>query len=381
MRDRYAMGIYHALSVPGVLTGAGIDDALLRSSNRILLAGMSRFDFADCAYHGADLRALPIGHLLDHRIRGTLLPPIADTPNRTIAEAEWSAAAPAIEEWLGHMLGAGDQLGARALVADALKLDPRRDASQLVALGLTDRALFRHCIRGCLASAIRRTESLNLAQTERAHALALIARLLVYFASFSLQIIAARAWWIDHLPFRDDDGPGPYREAALWRDSRSIAETINHIGAYIAGKRPRYPNRGPVTTLKPQARRWRDAYALTDDELRDMLIRFYAGIAPVVRNLRKVATHMHRKTALANRTVHKALFGVTSGEALAFAATRLVQLRDCRDDLVAQAAAGGATTFAVQAAELPRRDDPDVATILYVLRITLLQDPAASLER
>jgi hypothetical protein len=80
--------------------------------------------------------------------------------------------------------------------------------------------------------------------------------------------------------------------------------------------------------------------------------------------------------------LHKVLFGLTAGEALAFGSTRLVQLRDVADDLVrSQHADDASRRFTIDDASRISLDSLDVAKLLYVVRITTLADPRASLER
>jgi hypothetical protein len=356
----------------------GVDEAVLRSHHRLLTGGMSRFDFVDVAFQAENMRSLPLAHLIDHRVRGPLVPPLPVVSGRTMTAEEWMRSAADLEQWFGHMLEASDRRGARPLVSTSLQLEPRADAVLLARLGGVDRAFYRACVRGRLGTAINRANGPRMA-AERTTALLLVARLLVYFCCFSVQLVAARAWWIDHLPFRQDGGSGPYREAALLKDLLDLASSINQIGAYMAGKRPRYPSRALVVARRPLAAVWRKETEAADDEMRGDLNVFFDEIRSLVRRVRKAVTRAKAVADVDNQTVHKLVYGVTSGEALSFAVDRLIQLRRDAEEIVQQRAEGREwKPLPVDPRKFPAVDDRNAATLLYVRRIVTLDDRAAA---
>lgn len=364
------MRFYNDFPIPVDLTPTGIRNAITAARLRILQGDLGRFAFATRAFQATDLRTLPILHLLDHRIRGVHLREIADDSSGNRVDR--------VEAMLWRMLQCGDRADAREMVAEALRLQPTSDADALVQIAAHDPMLGRHLMRGRLGTAIRHI-NVRSPTERRATELALVSRLLLYFSCFSVQIVATRAWLIEHLPWRGEIQKGAYRLAGLASDLQEVADVIGQIAAYARGKRKRYPSRRLVERLKPLAARWRTVLRKTDAELRAELPPVYNSIIGTVRVTRKWAQHRLQQAVSKDITLHKAIFGVTAAEAVAFSATRLIQLRDAADALVEQARCGGQLTFPADRSSIPGRDDRDVATLIYVFRVMQLDDLSALL--
>lgn len=373
------MRILNHLIAPKRLDQAGIDEAFVASREQLLFGGMSRFDFADIAYHTSNLRVLPVGHLLDHRLRGPLIPPIADR-SFSASDQDWLDALSGVSDWLGHMLEPSDRTGARDIVARSLRLDPARDAALLISYGTRSRAFFRHCARGRLRRAARQAEE-DFPVAEHGAARALIARLLVYFSCLSIHLVAARAWWVDHFLSDDGDTADPTAFLSSMNYLADMAEAAIGIDDHMARRRKRYPRRNVVSASTATAERWRSNFAEGDDDLREIIAAQLTELSPYQNAVRDALTKARMRGGTANPSVHRALFGVTAGEALAYGATRLVQLRDNSDALVDAARRSDAPPPLSQTREsLPPINSADVAALLYVLRITTLRDATASWE-
>lgn len=221
------MSFYEDLPIPSELTGAGIDRAIVAARKSLLRGDLSRFGFAVRAYRINDLRAVPFGHLLEHRLRGLSLKNLASGASGEMAEN--------LEALLWRMLNASDRTDARELVADALRVDPTSDARALTEIVEHDVALGRLLLQGRLGSAIRHID-VHTPEGNRRAELTIVSRLLLYFSCFSVQLVATRAWLLEHPPWRDQSQKGAYRIAGFVSDLHEVADVIGQIGAYARGK-------------------------------------------------------------------------------------------------------------------------------------------------
>lgn len=179
------------------------------SVRQILLGDQSRWEFNGSVFDLGRPDLLAPGHLMDHRVR---------PPHGLAGGADGVAPPVAIAQVLGHMLEAGDHPGARAMIAEALGLDPKRDADRLVEARAADRAFFDRCMRGRLGSAIRIIPAEGWDGFTRPDALGVVAMLLVYYSCMTVQLMAARSRWIDHLPFQPGGGGKLYNRNNAARD-------------------------------------------------------------------------------------------------------------------------------------------------------------------
>ena len=364
--------------VPLSLSKAGVDKAFIAEHRRLLLGDMNRRAYYEAAFDTPNLHLLPPLHLFDQRVRAPLLssfsPPLSRTfgPSAPPSEVE-------IQVLLDQMLLASDRLGGRKLVAESLQLDPVNDARALANLGIHSPELLNRCMQGRLGHAIRIVRNASLAAHHRDEALDLISRLLIYFNCFSIQLVAARAWWLDHLPFRTGNGSGPYRTAALIGDLKELTDVVQHIAHYISGQRSRPPTRLLVQNLCSQAENWRKNVTAPNNMLLLDLKKFFSGIEPYLERLQKSLARAKTVSQLRYFTVHRAVLGVSAGEALAFASARLIQLRDNSSQMVRSCMQNKKyVPLPLKPELLPNINDPDRAKLLYALRVATLMDQSAS---
>ena len=357
---------------PAGLNPTHINAARLAAREKILRGDHGRFVFSNCIHDVAAMRVLPPGHLFDHRFRGALPVEFLKLRGKVVTSANQKRLLSAVTDILGRMLDVSDQPGARDLLSSALQLDPNKEASAIAQLAVTHRPLVRLLLRGCLGTAARYIRA-NMTGGAQDDAFRLVEKMLLYFSCLSIQIVGARAWHIENPPFRPAGSKGPYRIKGFLIDLRNLAAMINRIGAYTRGKVARPPNQKMVAELKPLAQDWRAFLGLNEEELQTQLPALFKRLADPVRWTRKWASRRLERVQ-GNITLHSELFGLTSAEALAFASARLVQLRDKAGDLVSEASRGVEIDFPAVPGCLPLLDDTDVATILFVYRVTLLDD-------
>jgi hypothetical protein len=361
--------IFDRLVLPRAITAAGIDEAILQSVEKVLRDNLSRHGYTKRAVAVRDLRDLPLAHLMDQRVR---LPRLCITDC-----SDDDAMLPAVERRLEHMIEASGHPGARDVTADALRVTPSLDAKRLLAVRARSAKFIDLCIQGRLGSAWRMVPDVGLPGLSRSVALDVVATMLIYHSAFQLQLLTARSWWIDHLPFRQSHGPGPYNDTQVLGDAANIFDALAKISDHVSGDAKRYPRRDLVMDQKPLAEELQKSIGKTDDELLGPLRAFFADHDAELKLAAKEFEKLRKQ--MKGDSLHKVFLGVTDGQALVFAATRLIQLRDAAPSMVmadeSEPLARPKSTWLIHR---PGREDESVAKLLFVYRAILLRDEQAS---
>lgn len=361
--------IFDRIVLPQAITDAGIDDAILQSMEKVLRDNLSRRAFARKAVAVPDLRDLPLAHLMDQRVR---------LPRLRLSEGcDDEVARQEIERRLEHMIEASGHPGARTLVADALRVTPSLDAKLISASRAKAPGFFHLCVQGRLGSAWRIVPEAGWPGFSSSAALDVVATMLIYHAAFQLQLLTARSWWIDHLPFRQSPGPGPYNDTQAFGDAANALEAIGKISRYVSGDAKRHPRRDLVMDQKHLAEEGRRATGKTDGDLLAPLRAFFAEHDTELKRL-AVKFEKLRKQSKGD-SLHKVFLGVSDGQALVFAATRLIQLRDAAQAMIKfDESEPLARSTSPWLAARPGREDEGVAKLVHVYRAILLRDEQAS---
>ncbi|PNP99544.1 hypothetical protein [Sphingobium sp. SA916] len=351
---------------------------------RVQTHGMDRKAFLNRLFRETDLASLPIGHLMDHRIR---MP-------RDLALSLQDKDEDYITEILDHMLCVRPHIEGRALVAKALKIEPRDLASNLIKIREQSLSLFVDIISGNLDDALTLIASSTLSRKDLAVAKSCTADLLVLYSMFEMQVIAARAVALDAGKFL----PFGYTDMAERASFKLVSDIIN---AYIYRYEQNTRKINKLTLIRGQppvlAQRFNEEFAKQtasclglsetdhDDSFGQISKEIYeffvelkkylvgAESDPSFKSSPKIGIDRFKSTAASTY-----FFGVSIGIQLAFAAHRLVNLSRRKKDLISPDRKQRKIAFgAWLAADLPAKRQDDAKSILFVVRTLILSDDQA----
>lgn len=346
--------------------GGAIDDNI----DGLLRKRMSRFAYARAVASTAAAQDLPPLHLMDHRVR---LPRLQREDSHD--EGALQAVEKRIEGRLRRMLVMSSHPGGRELVANALRLCPEEDASRFARAYEVSARFVNLVLRGRLGSALALIPALERAGLREAEAFAIVRQALVYHGALQAQLIAARGHCIDRLLLRLYPSPNAYTEAECCKQLWELLCAVEHIIKKLSRETNQPPQRAIVTDRRSRAEEHRAGMSLPDEEIVTQVAVFFSKRRDELTHLRESLRRL--KDTATVESLHRAVFGVTSVEALLFASTRLVQLRKLSPDLLSRNPDNLCKFIPVSNAALPTIGDPEVAKLVYTYRALILRDDAA----
>ncbi|UZW54830.1 hypothetical protein NUH86_15315 [Sphingobium sp. JS3065] len=366
-----------------------VDMGILRSLAREFVLSAQTHDMDRQTYLGRlfteeDLASLPIGHLMDHRIR---MP-------REFALDLKDKDQDEITGLLDHMLCVRPHPEARLLLADALKIETSKLASNLIEMREQNHSLFFDVISGHLDEPLEYLANLHLGSTDLSRAQACIADMLVLYSMFEIQVLAARAVVLDagkFLPFDHTE----MTERAILNLMSDIADAYvyryrqNHLKVnnlpLIQGRPPVLASkfnlnfaRG-VAKSKGISKKDQDGNfgTLSDElyqtfgEIKDIIDR--AKNDPEFKRPTKEDIENFKSTAASTY-----FFGISAGTQIAFAALRLINLSKRKRQLTSPNPSHRELAFWEWLKEdLPAKRHNGAKTILFVMRALILEDRQA----
>lgn len=366
-----------------VFTVEGVKAHIQLELQKLLTAGLDRSGFERKVFEFEDLSRLPVGHLLDHRVR---MPD--DLGAKLFADGE-----PCIEALLRNMLCSAVHAKAVSWVSDALGRDPRRDASNLIVLRDAHPEIARLCLTGHLGDAVASLSAIP--DTGRPAAQNLIAVMAIYYGALELQLIAARQKAINEYRFAADYSYATHTMGERIRDLRQLVTNVQRAKLVAdTGKKPR----GPQPHLFA-------AYMLREEELlklsffnqpgvsKKVLLRqlqtLYAWIGPIADQIGSLLDSVSNPGERTDPTNEPNDFvtgsgmrqlvtsawagGVSAGEQIAYASMRLCALTSRIDDNVGRLATGESVALSRWIGSLhPTRDA--AAKLLLVNRALIWED-------
>ena len=248
---------------------AYIEEQRLRGATN----GMDRAEFEERLFAFGDLAALPVGHLLDHRVH---------MPD-DIADRLLAGDATDIATMLGNMLCASSHTEARLLVGDALGVKPERDARRLLAVSEDDRRFAHDCLTGHHGDAARFLAAGPTSDLKSCRNI--LAAMAIYYGALDLQLIAVRQKAIGMYRFAIDDGEMTDTMGALLQDDKALIAGVIKAAAGAASDEPLKGRRPDlITLLKPQAERiLADALAADPARTKAGILDEIRGSLPVLK--------------------------------------------------------------------------------------------------
>ncbi|ANI78112.1 hypothetical protein [Sphingobium sp. EP60837] len=351
---------------------------------RVQTHGMDRQEYLARLFTEADLASLPIGHLMDHRIR---MP-------RDLALSLEDKSEDHIINVLNHMLCACPHAEGRDLVAKALKIQLPELASNLIKIREKDPLLFVDIISGNLEDALNSIAISALAGKHLVHATSCTADLLVLYSMFEMQLIAARAVALDagkFLPFGYTD--------VTERAAFDLVSDIVNAYIYRFEQNRRKINELPMLRGQPPvlAQRFDESFAQQtasslgisevdhdesfghiSKELYDFFLEMKEYLVQVKADPSFKASPRHGSDRFKSTAASTYFFGVSAGIQLAFAAHRLINLSRRKRDLTSINANRREIAFqGWLTADLPAKRQKDATAILFVIRTLILKDDQA----
>lgn len=366
-----------------------VDMAVVRSLAReaVLSAqthDMDRQTYLSRLFIEEDLASLPIGHLMDHRIR---MP-------REFALGLKDKDQDEITDLLDHMLCVRPHQEARLLLADALKIETSKLASNLIEMREQNHSLFFDVISGHLDEPLEYLANLHLGSTDLSRAQACIADMLVLYSMFEIQVLAARAVVLDagkFLPFDHTE----MTERAVLNLMSDIADAyvysyrqnnlkVNNL-PLIQGRPPILASKFNLNFAKGVVKSkgisekdedgnfWRlsDELYQTFGEIKDIIDR--AKNDPEFQRPTKEDIENFKSTAASTY-----FFGISAGTQIAFAALRIMNLSKRKRQLTSPNPSHRELAFREWLKEdLPAKRHNGAKTILFVMRTLILEDRQA----
>ena len=350
-----------------VVTEHSMKKAAEENSDRLLRHSMSRFAYGRAVAAAVQLHELPPLHLMDHRVRlPRWLGGRAADPDKMRSH---------LVHRLERMLVANPHAGGRELVKVASRCDPAADADRLLLARSTSPDFVDLVLCGRLGSAMELISQLGSTVFGEEGARTIVAQMLVYHAALQAQLIAARGRVIDRLLLRLSSSPSAYTEKEACKHLSEVLAAIGKIIEKTSGETSQPPQRQLVKDLIPRAAELRMKIEADDVELTEQAMTYFASRREELQRLQESLERINKKATV--QSLHKALFGVTSVEALIFAATRFVQLRNLASKFVEAPVDTLNAYIPIENDQLPTIDDKDVARLVFVYRALILRDDAA----
>lgn len=354
------------ITPPTDFTEQAMETAVSENIDSVLFHEMSRFAYARAAVSSVELPKLPPLHLMDHRLR---LPRLEIAENDTAEQIRQR-----FRQRLSRMLVASQHPGGRELVQDALRSNLEGDSLRLVEASRVSPAFVDFVLRGRLGSARELIPRVAWGQIGEDGARAIVRQMLAYHGAFQVQLIAAKGQCVDRLPLRLVRSPKGYSEAEACNHLCDVLEAIEKIVEKLSGEVTQPPQRAIIADRKLYAAEHRTKMQLPDDQIVAQAATYFSKRRDVLQELLRRLREIKKKAT--GQSLHKALFGVTSVEALIFACTRLIQLQRCSEVMVRSPTDALNKYIPVDTHDLPTIDNPDVAKLLFAYRALILQDDA-----
>lgn len=362
-RSQDLNAIFQKIEVGEDFSEEGIRETVDRNVESILRLDMSRFAYARATLHFDMVRELPMLHTMDHRVR---LPRLEIEHGATDGDVLGL-----IRDRLNQMLCISDHPGGRELVAQALKLDPGRDAVALVSILKTSRRVFDLMIRGRIGSAIASAKELDFAGLGADSFRKVAANLLCYHCAHQVQLIAVRGHVLDHFAYKISATAREFTAGGACKNVFEILDLIEAATRRVVNETKQPSQDEVIKDLEQRAENIRANISQSDDQL-------LSGLGVFLQDNRRFLNQMKNdvsplRTELTG-SLHKAIFGFTAFHALIFAVSRLVYLRSRASQVIDFLFRGRCPTFEFSRADLPARTSQCVCKILFCYRSTILRD-------
>lgn len=355
--------IFQKIEVGQDFTDEGISEAIDRNFQTILRSDMSRFAYARATLRFDSVRELPFAHVMNHRVRLPRLLFDFDANDDAITDV--------VMERLRRMLCVSSHLGASELVANALRLEPARDAHALVQIQRDSRRLFDLMLRGRIGSAIALAKKLNFPGVGAEGFRDLAANLLCYHTSHQVQMIIARANALDQFAYKLEATQREYTTGGACKNVSDILALIEAATRSVVNETNQPSQNLVIKNLEPRAEEIRAKIRQTDDELLSEIGVFLQDNRHLLNRLRE---DVQPQCGKLKSSLHKTVFGLTAFETLIFAASRLVQLNLNASRVIEAEISGRSNRFNFTGKDLPPRENKAVSKVVFSFRSTILRD-------
>lgn len=355
--------VFSKIDVGDDFSEKGIREAIDRNVDAILLKKMSRFEYALATLQFDSVRDLPLLHTMDHRIR---LPRLQIDDGATDGDL-----LKLVTDRLGRMLCVSDHVGARELAAEALNVDPVRDAATLVPILRTNRRLFDLMLRGRLGSALALAKKLNFSSLGADGFQDLAANLLCYHCAHQVQLIVVRGQALDQFAYKLAATGREFTASGACKNVAEILTLIEAATRRVVNETNQSSQAQIIKDLEPKADGIRASIRQTDDELLSA-IGLYLQDNRGLLNAVKDDIQLHRQKL--KNSLHKTVFGLTAFETLIFSASRLVQLNLNASKIIEAEISGRSNRFNFFGKDLPPRENKAVSKLVFCYRSTILRD-------
>ncbi|WP_022682554.1 hypothetical protein [Sphingobium bisphenolivorans] len=364
----------------GIRTGSdfssdGLAEAVEENIRRILYGNLSRPEFEARALFEENLPDLPVGHLMDHRVR------MPEDIALELAGDESKLGA-----FLERLLCASPHTEGRDMIAKALSIKPTVLRENLIELRDLDLDLFSSVVSGRLDQSFAAMSKRKLPAELIKLAQSCAGNMLILYCVFEIQLIAARAAklnaggpWLPsyHSPVLASDYPGgmsAITQAAQYR----------FCGLDYS---PLPKGRPPIIASLTNEKFARDRLRATGrteaeiaPEIESLLPLLQEKIGLAEKRLSKLKSASDTKEDPSKREHASTAIegGIRAGVQLAFAALRLVNLLERKEALTDLSLAHRRLAFrSWRKAKLPAKRDSVAEVVLFVTRCAILMDAQA----
>lgn len=357
--------IFQKIEVGQDFTEEGIDEAIERNFQSIMKSDMSRFAYARATLTFDSVRDLPLAHVMDHRVR---LPRVEITPDANLCDL-----AQVVADRLNRMLCVSSHPGGSELVAEALGINPDRDADTLVRVFKESRRLFDLLLRGRMGSAIALAMQRNFQSLGAEGFSDLAANLLCYHCAYQVQLIAARGQALNQFAYKLAATGREFTTGGACKNISEMLALIEATTRRVLNETSQSSQAQIIKDLQPKAEGIRASSGQTDDELLSAIGVFLQENRSFL-NLVQEDIKAHRQKL--KSSLHKTVFGLTAFETLILSASRLVKLQLNAARVIEAEISGRSNRFSFSSKDLPPRDNEAVSKLVFCYRSTILRDKA-----
>ncbi|MEO1968425.1 MAG: hypothetical protein ABGW87_06900 [Sphingomonadaceae bacterium] len=317
---------FDQIEFPDDFSEEGIRRCIDENIHRVYHGGMSRSDF-ELAVFQMDIDAWPLGHLQDHRVS---LP-------KSIAQKLSASADSELVHILGRLLCAVDIGGAPTFIAEALGLNPKLDAKELLEINAQSSDAFIALLTGQLDKVRSTAKNTNVSRPQLNAATRIM---LLYYGALELQLIAARSRAMNNFGFGVRSGPSGPTFGGIMRDWEGVMNAIEYSATTVENdKKPRGALSSLFKQLEAKAEQIKQSYGMSYNEILAALSDVLNGILmPIVADHARPQIAKWRTMGESGKQpkdsrmeISTAIAGKTSGEQIAFASLRLESLIDNTD--------------------------------------------------
>jgi hypothetical protein len=338
---------------------------------RVQTQGLSRDAFLDQLFGPVDPFSLPVGHLMDHRVRMPM----------AIADAAIAKGAPEIAKLLSRMISMSANPQAGGLVMAAIGRSVDADAELLADASTEYPDFVRLSLSGRLGDFAR-----TIRVPDEALFRSIVGMMAVYYGALEMQIIALRQAAIEayRIGLKREKHASTIGEHS--KDLREIYEGLKYVSDQMkrakpgAGRRPSIVSymRSPAEKALSDIKR---KYSLTDAEITGLVARLFSKNAKKLESEAKKLDRLYEMLARKRKgasfqplrkQVTTVAAGVQSGPQVAFAAMRLMSLAAGISQAVRHPSQGMHTKWQDCYGPIPTTNSEDLGG-LFLVAIRLLR--------